>query len=148
MEFRGLKALSSVAMELAIVEIHPADSAKLLNTEWFVLENQGSKPFHTKNCTVSISRAGQKKRRDIGTMEPGVVLPAGEKLRIITGNPGRKAQGKAPVDDTTNYHLFLGSSILQGDGCKLTLSLRAMQLTHATFAKDSPNCVAPPAAVS
>ncbi len=129
-------------MELTVTEIHPAESPKLLNTEWFILKNGGEKTFHTKNCTLSVAKPGQKKRRDIGTMDPGVQLSPGERVRVITGNPGRKAHGKAPEDDVQNYHLFLGSQVLQGSGCQVTLSLRSLVLVQAKFEKSAKNGVA------
>jgi hypothetical protein len=122
-------------MALRIVEIHPAKKADELNAEWFVLENAGEKPFHTKNCTVSVARPGQKKRRDLGTLDPGFALNPNEKVRLITGNPGRKAHGKLPAeDDMKNYNLFLAESILQtGAGTVVALSLRDLVLTEASF---------------
>jgi hypothetical protein len=120
-------------MALRIVEIHPAEDSSALNTEWFVLDNAGDKPFHTKNCSVGVSRPGQKKRREFGTLDPGFPLLPGEKVRIVTGNPGRKVHGKPPEDGVKNYHLFLGEVLLKGSGTTVTLSLRSLAVASASF---------------
>jgi len=120
-------------MSLRIIEIHRPKDSKALNNEWFVLENGTDKPFHTKNCSVGMSRPGQHKRRELGTLEPGFQIAPGQKVRVITGNPGRKAHGKPPEDDTTNYHLFLVDSVLKGAGTTLTFSLRSMELARAAY---------------
>jgi hypothetical protein len=118
---------------LHIVEIHPAESPKALNTEWFVLENRGDKPFNTRNCVLSVRRKGQKRKKDLGTIDPGFVLAPGARTRVLTGNPGKKAHGKPPADDTPNYNLFLGSQVLIGPGSELMLSLRTHVLTTAVY---------------
>jgi hypothetical protein len=129
-------------MALRIVEIHPASPATELNQEWFVLENPGDKPFHTKNCTVGVSRPGQKKRRDLGTLDPGFALAPNDKVRVITGNPGKKAHGKAPEDKVQNYHLFLAEPILMGAGTTVAMTLRSMVLASAEFAPKSKSGIA------
>jgi hypothetical protein len=130
-------------MALRIVEIHPASDKDALNTEWFVLENQGDKPFSTKNCTLSVSRHGHKRRRELGILDPGFTLAPGERARVVTGNPGRKAHGKSPEDDLKNYNLFLGESVLQGPGTVLLFGLRSHILTTATFDPEREDGVAP-----
>ena len=120
-------------MAIRIVKIHPADNPEALNTEWFILENDGQKPFMTRNCTLTVSMKGKKKRTQLGTMDPGFTLAPGQKMRVITGNPGRKAHGKAPEDDVDNYNLFLNAPVLRGAGTVLTLALRSLPITKATY---------------
>ncbi len=120
-------------MELRIVEIHPAKKPDELNAEWFIVENGGETPFHTKNCTVCVARPGQKTRRDLGTLDPGFPLGPKERVRVITGNPGRKAHGKPPDDDVKNYNLFLAESILKGAGTTVGLALRDMVIAQAEY---------------
>lgn len=120
-------------MAIRIVQIHPAEDSKALNTEWFVVENPGDTAFSTRNCTLSVSRKGSKKKTDLGTLDPGFSLAPGARTRVITGHPGRKAHGKPPTDDLPNYHLFLNASVLRGEGSVLTLSLRSHQLASASF---------------
>ena len=127
------RVVSSAAMAISIVEIHPASSPKLLNDEWFIVENRGDKLFSTRNCTLSVARKGSKKKRDLGTMDPGFKIAPGERVRVITGNPGRKAHGKPPEDGTANYHLFLNAPAIAGPGCVLSLSLRTHLLAAAEF---------------
>jgi hypothetical protein len=120
-------------MALSIVEIHPAVEPDALNTEWFVLENTGDKPFSTKNCTLSVSRSGAKKKIELGTLDPGFTIAPGERVRVISGNPGKKAHGKPPEDDTRNYHLFLGADVVRGAGTVLVFALRSHTLATAEF---------------
>ena len=119
-------------MSIRIVEIHPAEDRKKLNTEWFVVENDGDKPFSTKNCTLSINK-GKAKKRSLGTLDPGFVIAPGEKVRVLTGNPGKKSQGAPPDDAVRNYSLFLGTPVLQGPRSILTLALRTHVVAAATF---------------
>jgi hypothetical protein len=120
-------------MAISIVEIHASADRKQLNTEWFVLTNDGDKPFSTKNCTLHVGRKGSKKRKQLGVMDPGITLAPGEKVRVVTGNPGKKAHGKMPEGELQNYSLFLGAPVLMGSGTELLVSLRSMPLARAVF---------------
>jgi hypothetical protein len=128
-------------MPLEIKEIHPAVEPDALNTEWFILENSGDKPFSTKNCTLSVTRSGGKKKIELGTLDPGFTIAPGERVRVISGNPGKKAQGKSPEDDTRNYHLFLGAAVLRGPGTVLVFALRSHTLATAEYDPDAKNGV-------
>jgi len=131
-------------MALKIVEIHPAEEPEALNTEWFIVENTGDNPFSTKNCTLSVTRRGGKKRIELGTLDPGFMLAPGEKVRVLTGNPGRKAHGKPPEDDTRNYNLFLGEQVLRGGaGTVLVFALRSHTLATAEYDPDAKKGIAP-----
>jgi hypothetical protein len=131
-------------MALKFVFIHPAQEPEALNTEWFILENTGEKPFSTKNCTLSVTRRGGKKKIELGTLDPGFVITPGEKVRLVTGNPGRKAHGSAPEDDTRNYNLFLGEQVLRGAGTVLVFALRSHSLATAEYDPDVKSGVAAP----
>lgn len=129
-------------MPIDFVEMHAAENPKLLNTEWFILKNDTDKVFTTRNCVLEISRKGSKKGRALGSMEPGFSMAPGECVRVITGNPGRKGQGKAPVDEIKNYNLFLGAAFLKNDGLVLTLRLRSMSVGSGEFQSESNRGVA------
>ena len=129
-------------MALKIVEIHPAVEPDALNTEWFVLENAGEKPFQTKNCTLSVTRKGGKKRIELGSMDPGFTIAPGERVRVITGNPGKKAHGALPEDGTRNYSLFLGAAVLRGAGTVLLFGLRSHVLASAEYDPETKSGVA------
>jgi hypothetical protein len=115
------------------VEIHPAVEPDALNSEWFVLENSGEKPFQTKNCTLSVSRRGSKKRVELGSIDPGFTIAPGERVRVVTGNPGKKVHGALPADDLKNYNLFLGAPVLKGAGTVLLFGLRSHVLATAEY---------------
>jgi hypothetical protein len=121
-------------MRLSIVELHPAKSSSSLNDEWFIVENVGDKAFSTGGCSLSTGRApSNKPLRQIGTLDPGFTIAPNEKVRVITGNPGKKAHGTPPNDGVKNYHLFLASPVLTGAGTVLALALRQHEVARATF---------------
>lgn len=129
-------------MDLKIVEIHSAENKKALNTEWFVLENVGDTPFNTKNCTLSVTRGSAKARGSLGTLDPGFTIAPGDRVRVVTGNPGKKSQGKTPDDaEIENYYLFLGAPVLRGKGTVLVFGLRSHPLCRAEFDPESDNGV-------
>jgi hypothetical protein len=131
-------------MAIRIIEIHPADPPETLNREWFVLENQGEKPFSTRGCTLSVARKGSPKKNVLGTIDPGFVIGPGEKVRVITGHPGRKAHGEMPeAGGVTQYNLLLNESVLRGPGSTLTLALRSLPVTKATYEPEAAGGVKP-----
>jgi hypothetical protein len=127
-------------MAIRFAEIHAASDPELLNNEWVVLENSGSMPFNTRGCGMTVSRKGQKKRSELGVIDPGFVLKPGEKMRMVTGNPGTKAHGDPPPeDDVKNYFLFLPQVILKGGaGTILTLTLRGLPVGKAEYDPEKP----------
>jgi hypothetical protein len=129
-------------MPIEFVELHAAENPKLLNTEWFVLKNSTDKVFSTRNCTVEVSRKGSKKTRALGTMDPGFSMAPGESVRVITGNPGRKAQGAPPTSEVKSYHLFLGAAYLKGDGVILRLRLRSLSLASSEYEREAERGIA------
>jgi hypothetical protein len=130
-------------MAVRIVEIHAAPNADELNTEWFVLENHGKMPFNTRNCGLSVSKRGQKRRQELGIIDPGFVIGPGEKMRVCTGYPGRKSHGAPPTDDVKSYNLLLNESILRGSGTVLSLTLRSLPVTRCEFDPDAPQGIRP-----
>ena len=120
-------------MQLEISEFHRAAGKDALNEEWFVVENTGDKPFSTAGCTVGVAFGGNRLRA-LGVLDPGFVLAPGEKMRVITGNPGKKAHGKPPAEDKVkNYHLFQAEPILRGPGTSVALTLKQLEVARATF---------------
>jgi hypothetical protein len=128
-------------MALRIVEIHPADGPELLNSEWFVVENGGELPFNTRNCTLVVHKKGAGKKSELGTMDPGFVLAPGERVRVVTGHPGKKAHGEMPEGEPRSYNLFLGAPVLRGAGTVLTLALRSRALVSAEHDPAAPGGV-------
>src|SRR5687767_11488272 len=108
------------AMRLVIREIHPPRRSDELNDEWFVVENAGDKAFSTSGCSVLVGRGSTKRLRAVGTLDPGFTLQPQERVRVVTGSPGKKAHGAVPAAEgeggTRNYHLFQASSLLAGAG--------------------------------
>jgi hypothetical protein len=122
-------------MRIAIREIHAARKPGELNDEWFIVENTGDRPFSTAGCTVSVARQKGARLRAVGTLDPGFILQPGERVRLVTGNPGKKAHGKVPEpgDGQRNYHLFLGGPLLQGPGSVVVMALHQHEIARAVF---------------
>ena len=131
-------------MRLTIREIHPAAQSAALNEEWFVVENTGDKAFSTAGCAVAVGRGNAARLRVIGTLDPGFTIQPAEKVRVLTGNPGKKAHGAvAAQEGVRDYHLFLGAQLLSGPGTVVGLSLKQHELARATFDPKAPGGVAP-----
>lgn len=131
-------------MPIVFRELHPSSSQVSLNEEWFVVENTGERPFSTGGCVVCVGR-GRTRLRVVGTIDPGFTLGPGERVRVITGNPGKKAHGAPPAEDNDlrNYHLFLGAPLLPGPGAVIVVALKQHELARATFDPAAPHGVAP-----
>jgi hypothetical protein len=138
------------AMRIVIREIHAARAPGELNDEWFVIENAGDRAFSTAGCTVAVARGtgpgkGGGKLRALGTLDPGFLIQPGERVRLITGNPAKKAHGKAAPRENgeRDYHLFLGGPILQGAGTVVAMALHQHEVARAVFDPASEAGVAP-----
>ena len=129
-------------MRLVIREIHASANPDTLNDEWFVVENTGDRAFSTTGCSVLVGKGQGGRLRAVGTLDPGFTLQPQERVRVITGNPGKKAHGPAPGDGR-NYHLFQASRLIGGPGSVIALALRQQELTRAAFDPGADGGVAP-----
>ncbi|MFH0901662.1 MAG: hypothetical protein V2A73_13625, partial [Pseudomonadota bacterium] len=136
--------LYAADMPLVITEIHASTQPTALNEEWFVVENKGDKPFSTAGCAILTGRGKAARPRQIGTLDPGFVMAVDERVRIVTGNPGKKAHGAVPGEEQglRSYHLFLGGPLLNGPGTTVAVALRQHELVRATFDPTAANGVA------
>ena len=130
-------------MAIRFVEIKASDNPEALNSEWVILENDGKAPFNTRGCGMTVGRRGSAKKSLLGIIDPGFVLAPGERMRMLTGNPGTQVHGPAPEDGVPNYHLFLPRTYLNGAGTVLTLVLRGLPVSKAEFDPAQPGGVAP-----
>lgn len=135
-------------MGIRFVEIKHAENPDQLNTEWVVLENTGKTAFSTRGCGMTVGRKGSAKRSLLGIIDPGFILQPGEKMRMLTGNPGTAAHGEAPSEDEIkNYYLFLPRTYLNGGaGTVLTLVLRGLPVSKGEFDPAQPAGIAEPPA--
>ena len=123
-------------MQVAIRELHSASRSEALNEEWILVENIGSTPFRSLGCSVHVARSlGGRGHRVGTTIDPGFLLRPGERIRMVTGTPGRKAEGTPPSEDEVkNYHLFLKAPVLaDGRGTVVRLVVNQAELCHAVF---------------
>jgi hypothetical protein len=129
-------------MAIRFVEIKASDNPEALNSEWVILENDGKTPFNTRGCGMTVGRRGSAKKSLLGIIDPGFVLAPGERMRMLTGNPGTQAHGAPPEDGVPNYHLFLPRLYLKGAGTVLTLVLRGLPVSKVEFDPAQPNGIA------
>jgi hypothetical protein len=108
-----------------------------------ILENDGKTPFNTRGCGMTVGRRGSAKKSLLGIIDPGFVLAPGERMRMLTGNPGTQVHGPAPEDGVPNYHLFLPRIYLAGAGTVLTLVLRGLPVSKAEYDPSQPGGIAP-----
>jgi hypothetical protein len=128
-------------MPLVFEEVHPAPDAKRLNEEWFVLANNGAGPISTAGLNVVVSRPG-KRGSVLGQIDPGFVLQPGEKILIVSGVPGKKAQGEPPTrEGLRTYHLFAKEPLIRGDGTVVRFALNQLDIAKVTFDKNASNGV-------
>src|ERR1700733_4070278 len=128
------------AMAIRFVEIHASESPETLNAEWVILENDGKTAFSTRGCGMTVGRRGSTKKSLLGIIDPGFVLAPGERVRMLTGNPGTQAHGTAPEDGVKNYFLFLPKPYVAA-GAVLTLVLRGLPVSKAEFDPAAPQGV-------
>jgi len=130
-------------MAIRFVEIKASENPEALNSEWVILENDGKAPFNTRGCGMTVGRRGSAKKSLLGIIDPGFVLGPGERMRMLTGNPGTQVHGPAPEDDVKNYYLFLPRTYVHAAGTVLTLVLRGLPVSKAEFDPTQPSGVAP-----
>jgi hypothetical protein len=128
---------------LVIRELHRATKKDNLNEEWMILENTGPQPVSAQGCSLSVARNAKDRPKILGTIDPGFLLKAGEKIRLVSGTASKKAQGTPPAeeDGLRNYHLFLKEQVLVGPGAVVRLSLRQLELARGTYKPDAPGGV-------
>jgi hypothetical protein len=121
-------------MPLRIREAHASDG-RLLNEEWMVVENTGPGSFHTGGCQVVVSPPGGRTARGrvVATLDPGFALGPGERRRLVSGTPNKKAHGSPPADAVPNYHLFVRESYLEQAGVIVRLLRHQVELCRAVF---------------
>jgi hypothetical protein len=129
-------------MAIRFVEIKASENPEALNAEWVILENNGKVPFNTRGCGMTVGRRGSAKKSLLGIIDPGFVLAPGERMRMLTGNPGTQAHGPGPEDGVPNYHLFLPRTYILGAGTVLTLVLRGLPVSKAEFDPAQPGGIA------
>jgi hypothetical protein len=131
-------------MPLVFEEVHAASDPKKLNEEWFVLANQGAGPVSTAGLAVVVSRQG-KRGSVLGHIDPGFMLQPGEKILIVSGMPGKKAQGEPPTREGLRvYHLMQREGLLKGSGTIVRFVLNQVDVAKVTYDKAAPTGVAAP----
>ena len=130
-------------MALVIREIHTASNPELLNDEWLLIENTGPGLLNSSGWSLLVGKQGPRPHQ-MGTLQPGFIINAGEKMRLVTGSPGKKAYGAPPPegDGVKNYFLFLRKPVLDHPGLIIHLAFHQLELAHAIYAPDKPNGIA------
>jgi hypothetical protein len=129
-------------MPLVFEEVHAAPDVKKVNEEWFILANQGASPVSTAGLAVLVSRPG-KRGSVLGHIDPGFTLQPGEKILIVSGMPGKKAQGEPPTRDGLRvYHLMQREGLIKGNGTVVRFALNQLDVAKVTYDKNAATGVA------
>ena len=132
-------------MALVFRTLHPAPRPELLNEEWIVLENTGPGVLTAAGWTLSVAQSG-KRPRPLGTLQPGFALQPGDKVRLVTGTPSKKAQGSAPPEDgIKSYHLFLKEPVLARAGLVVSIQLKQLEVARVIHDPQAPEGIRAPA---
>jgi hypothetical protein len=130
-------------MPLVFVEVHAAPDKKKVNEEFFVLANQGASAVSTAGLQVIVSRPG-KRGSVMGQIDPGFVLQPSEKILILSGVPGKQAQGEPPVrEGIRTYYLFQREGLLKGNGTTVRFAINQVDVARVTFDRNSATGIAP-----
>ncbi len=130
-------------MALVIRSLHAASKPELLNEEWIVVENTGPGAMTSAGWSLGVARGKGQRPSLLGALQPGFTLQPGEKIRLVTGTPSKKAQGTPPAaeEGLRNYHLFLKAPILGRPGAVVIFQLKQHELARAVFQPDAPDGV-------
>jgi hypothetical protein len=129
-------------MPLVFEEAHAAPDKKKVNEEFFVLANQGATAVSTAGLQVIVSRPG-KRGSVMGQIDPGFVLQPGEKILIMSGIPGKLAQGEPSVrEGMRTYYLFQREGLLKGNGTTVRFAINQVDVARVTFDRNSATGVA------
>jgi hypothetical protein len=130
-------------MPLVFEEVHAAPDKKKVNEEFFVLANQGASAVSTAGLQVIVSRPG-KRGSVMGQIDPGFVLQPGEKIQILSGIPGKQAQGEPPArEGLRTYYLFQREGLLKGRGTTVRFAINQVDVARVTYDNSAPNGIAP-----
>lgn len=130
-------------MPLVFEEVHAAPDKKKVNEEYFILANQGASAVSTAGLQVIVSRPG-KRGSVMGQIDPGFVLQPGEKILILSGIPGRQAQGEPPArEGMRTYFLFQREGLLKGRGTTVRFAINQVDVAHVTYDGTAANGIAP-----
>jgi hypothetical protein len=130
-------------MPLVFEEVHAAPDKKKVNEEYFVLANQGASAVSTAGLQVIVSRPG-KRGSVMGQIDPGFVLQPGEKILILSGIPGKQAQGEPPVrEGMRTYYLFQREGLLKGRGTTVRFAINQVDVARVTYDSSAASGIAP-----
>jgi hypothetical protein len=130
-------------MPLVFEEVHAAPDKKKVNEEYFVLANQGASAVSTAGLQVIVSRPG-KRGSVMGQIDPGFVLQPGEKILILSGIPGKQAQGEPPVrEGMRTYYLFQREGLLKGRGTTVRFAINQVDVARVTYDGTAASGIAP-----
>ena len=130
-------------MPLVFEEVHAAPDKKKVNEEFFVLANQGASAVSTAGLQVIVSRPG-KRGSVMGQIDPGFVLQPGEKILILSGIPGKQAQGEPPArEGMRTYYLFQREGLLKGRGTTVRFAINQVDVARVTYDSSTATGIAP-----
>ena len=130
--FAVLESEQEENMSIEMGALNRAGDKKKLNEEWMVLKNDSERPFNLDGCSIVVGK-GPARPRVFHTFKAGVVIQAGETVRLVTGSSGKKSHGQAPEEEgIRNVHLFLKAAYLSRPGTTVRLNMRQKELCRGT----------------
>jgi len=123
---------------LKITELVGTKDKKHLNGEWIELLNEGDTPFNGEGCAITVARGGGRPR-NVTTMKAGLLIKAGERVRLVSGSSGKTSHGEPPAEQgARNFHLFLKVPYLDRPGLVVRLvNHQQTELAHATYGSET-----------
>lgn len=124
--------------QLILETINRAEDKKQINGEWLLLHNESETPFNAEGCSITVS-AGGARPRTVTTLKAGLIIQPKEKVRLVSGAPGKKSQGEAPKEEkgVRNFHLFLKVPYVTKNGSIVRLVNRQqVEICKARFSNE------------
>jgi hypothetical protein len=81
----------------------------------------------------------------MGQIDPGFVLQPGEKILILSGIPGKQAQGEPPArEGLRTYYLFQREGLLKGRGTTVRFAINQVDVARVTYDSSAENGISSP----
>lgn len=119
-------------VKLTIEAVHAATQPDALNEEWIVVKNSGDTAFNGTGCSLTTGKDAIR-QRVVTTLQAGLVIQPGERVRLVSGSSGKKTHGVAPEEEgIRNYHLFLKGAYLDKSDLVVRMMNRQVELCRSS----------------
>ena len=120
--------------QLKITQLNGTTEKKRLNEEWIEIVHEGEGTFNTEGCAITTAMGGGR-QRNVTTLKAGLVVHAGERVRLVSGSSGKKSHGDPPSEEgVRNFHLYLKVPYLERPGVIVRLvNQQHSEVCQATY---------------